>query len=267
MSSSSNFPEPLIVTPQFQHTHTIVFLHGRGSTGEELADSLSEASLTKNTSSEQSVTLFTRFPTIKWVFPSAKLNYSTVFQEEMTEWFDIYSLTDVSAKEELQIAGLKTAVTYLRRVMQREIELLKSDASKIILAGISQGEATAIMLLLLKEYTLGGFMGFSGWIPLAKRLDEASANDIPDLIIHTLGIEEDYKSGAIFEEIPVFLGHGIDDVWISINDGRHVRDTLSRIGFEVAWKEYTGAEEDGHWLKEPEEFDDIVEFIEGIIER
>ncbi|KAK6532018.1 hypothetical protein TWF694_003181 [Orbilia ellipsospora] len=264
MSTSSDFPDPFIITPQSQHSHTIIFLHGRGSTGEELADSLSEVNLTKITT-EPATTLFSHFPNIKWVFPSAKLNFSTVFQEEITEWFDISSLTDVSAKEELQIAGLKNTVPHLRHVVQQELDILNGDASKVIMAGISQGEATALMLLLLQEHTFGGFMGFSGWIPLSKRLDEASAADIPSLIKYTLGIEdEDMKSSADFGKTPVFLGHGVDDAWISFTHGRHVRDTLSKMGFEVVWKEYTGADEEGHWLKEPEEFDDIAEFIERI---
>jgi len=31
------------------------------------------------------------FPSWKWVFPSSQERYSTVFQEELDEWFDIYS--------------------------------------------------------------------------------------------------------------------------------------------------------------------------------
>jgi len=29
----------------------------------------------------------------------------------------------------------------------------------------------------------------------------------------------------------------------------------------VEWHEYTGAENEGHWIKEPEGFDEIVKFL------
>lgn len=32
------------------------------------------------------------------------------------------------------------------------------------------------------------------------------------------------------------------------------------VGFQVDWREYVGAAEEGHWLKEPEELDAIAEF-------
>jgi len=48
---------------------------------------------------------------------------------------------------------------------------------------------------------------------------------------------------------------------IDISLGRQASDILSSIGVRVDWKEYSGAERDGHWVKEPEEFDDIVTFL------
>jgi predicted esterase len=64
-------------------------------------------------------------------------------------------------------------------------------------------------------------------------------------------------------ETPVFLGHGSDDAWVDVELGRNVRNVLTGFGMNVVWKEYTGAEEEGHWLKEPEEFDDILLFFAG----
>ncbi|EPS36242.1 hypothetical protein H072_10309 [Dactylellina haptotyla CBS 200.50] len=258
--SSSGFTDPHVIEPTSHHTHTIIFLHGRGSSGEELAESLSETKL----STDGEITLFSRFPSIRWVFPCAKPNYSTVFKEEMTEWFDIYSLTFPSEKEDLQISGLRSSVLHLRQVIGQELGRLDGDVGKVILSGISQGEATALVLFLLQEHKFGGFMGFSGWLPLSRHIEGPSS--IPSSIIASLGLQsEGIDINPSVPNIPVFLGHGRYDAYVDISLGHQVRDMLSKIGYSVSWKEYEGADEEGHWLKEPEEFGDIVEFIESII--
>lgn len=63
---------------------------------------------------------------------------------------------------------------------------------------------------------------------------------------------------------PVFLGHGADDAYVNIELGRQARHVLSQIGLKVEWREYSGAEQEGHWMKAPEELDDVAEFLRGI---
>lgn len=65
-------------------------------------------------------------------------------------------------------------------------------------------------------------------------------------------------------DTPIFLGHGSDDAYVDITLGRQARDVLNEIGFDVGWKEYLGAEQEGHWLKEPEEIDDFAAFLETV---
>jgi predicted esterase len=62
----------------------------------------------------------------------------------------------------------------------------------------------------------------------------------------------------------VFLGHGTDDAFVDVELGRQARGVLSRAGCIVEWKEYAGAEQEGHWLKAPEEMDDIAHFLQRI---
>jgi hypothetical protein len=57
----------------------------------------------------------------------------------------------------------------------------------------------------------------------------------------------------------------IYDAYVDIELGREVQTTLRHIGFEVEWKEYSGADEEGHWLKEPEQVDGISAFIQRAI--
>jgi predicted esterase len=60
---------------------------------------------------------------------------------------------------------------------------------------------------------------------------------------------------------PVFLGHGVDDAVVDVELGRRAHEVLADVGFQVAWKEYSGAELEGHWLKAPEQIDDIASFL------
>lgn len=38
---------------------------------------------------------------------------------------------------------------------------------------------------------------------------------------------------------------------------------LTDLGMDVRWKECKGAEEEGHWLKEPEQLDNSAEFLKN----
>lgn len=58
----------------------------------------------------------------------------------MDEWFDIYSLTDPTQREELQVEGIRDSVTYLRDIVREEADIVTSE--RVILLGLSQGSAT-----------------------------------------------------------------------------------------------------------------------------
>lgn len=77
------------------------------------------------------------FHSWKWVFPSSQERYLTCFQEEIHEWFDIYSLTDPSKREELQVEGLRDPVRFIQGIITEEARLV--DPSRLILLGLSQG--------------------------------------------------------------------------------------------------------------------------------
>lgn len=58
----------------------------------------------------------------------------------MDEWFDIYSLTDPTQREELQVEGIRDSVTYLRDIVREEADIVTSE--RVILLGLSQGSTT-----------------------------------------------------------------------------------------------------------------------------
>lgn len=227
----SNFEMPYVTNSIIEHTHTIIALHGRGSQGEEFANELFEGITSEGHSLRQA------FPSARWVFPSSQERYSTVFQEELDEWFDIYSLTDPAAREELQVEGLHDSVEFLLGVVRDEVKELGGQNERVFLMGLSQGCATALMVLLATELKLGGFLGLNGWLPFGKQIGKSEGNLVrffqSQLHLERCGA----KFTASVRYTPVLLGHTADDEVIDIELGRQARDTLRRLGMNITWQE------------------------------
>lgn len=167
MDDQAPFPRPHVVPPTSKHTHTIILLHGRGSNGEEFAEELFEGESLSELSLPQ------HFPGFKWIFPTAHPSFSTPFQEELVEWFDVYSLMEPSLEEELQIEGLRESVAFIQGLLENEAQILGlCGRDRITLGGISQGCAVAITALLTGSCGIGAFLGCNGWMPLADRVQE-----------------------------------------------------------------------------------------------
>lgn len=284
MAEPGSFPSPHIIPSTSTHTHTIILLHGRGSNGPEFADEIFQGETSSGKNLPQ------HLPGVRWVFPSARPSFSTVFQEDLDEWFDIYSLTDPSAEEDLQIDGLKYSVMFIHGLIKSEIEVLgPAGQDRLILGGISQGCAAGITALLTGVCGLSAFVGFNGWMPLRSRVREVIhqtvATDIASWrrmcdhlsasLRSRLGLEGETSrqesvaggpsaiSGAGHTHTPIFLSHSKDDGVVDVTLGRGMRDILNGTGlYQVVWKVY---ETGGHWIPAPEGFEDLVEFLTKII--
>ena len=82
-------------------------------------------------------------------------------------------------------------------------------------------------------------------------------------VVNSKETGDDDDSSAILRSTPVFLSHGTDDAFVSVDLGREATRVLQQAGIAVEWYEFVGAENDGHWVKEPEGFDQIVRFLES----
>ncbi|KAJ9640053.1 hypothetical protein H2199_006287 [Coniosporium tulheliwenetii] len=279
-----SFPATHVHEPTAEHTHTAIMLHGRGSNGPEFSEELFSMKL-----SGPSGNLASHFPGWRWVFPSSGMSWSTAFQEEQCAWFDVYSLTDITARQELQMDGLDESIRRILRILDEETERLGGDSTRIVLGGLSQGSATALWTLLYygrPSTLIGGFVGTSGWLPFPTDVEEflggasgtaesgsRSASEISEARAFVEDMMGSTKRSLLkydahpLRSIPVFLGHGTDDAYVDVSLGRQARDVLTKLGFTVQWREYVGAELEGHWLKEPEEMDDIAAFLEDFEEQ
>lgn len=265
MTDKLSYTEPHIVSPSSIHTNTVVFLPGRGSDGQEFAEALGVVELQKQAHGEDKHdNIFSRFPGVRWVFPTANPRFSTVFQENLSQWFDIYSLGNPYEKEELQIKGIKESIANIDAILENEIALV-GHPGRVVLASISQGEAVALILLLSGKFRLGGFIGFSGWLPFAKHLEAKSHDAIKDFLASMLDLRvSNPPAGTDFHKTSILLGHGRDDAYVAIELAHIVLNILRDLGYPVEWHEYNGADQEGHWLKEPDAMIDMASFIGDI---
>jgi len=275
--TSVQYPEPYVVHPTEAHTHTVILLHGRGSIGEEFATDLFECqvSMAPGNDYEPSInsvpptkqTFPEHFPGWKWVFPTTKLRYSTTFQEYMYEWFDTASLTYPNEREDLQIEGLAEAVQHVRKIIAAESAAL--GTTKIVLGGISQGYATALHVLISGNERLGAFVGLSGWMPFAEQIEKAgrgqeratAASAASQSVSETLNLEivpAKLSGHGLWADTPMFLGHEEKDDVVDCKLGEQARDAVRAVGARPEWHSYDSGE---HWVKEPEEVDELVAFL------
>ncbi|KAK4195176.1 Alpha/Beta hydrolase protein [Triangularia verruculosa] len=263
-----------VIQPKAEHhTHTAIMLHGRGSDGPEFAEELSETTLPGQKD------LMQRLPGWRWVFLSSQHLWSTAFEEELPAWFEAHSLTDTTLRQDLQIDGIRQSTSYIQSVINKELDLLGGRSDKLVLAGISQGGAIAMWTLLCQtrlDTRLGALVGTNTWLPFAKNIERvlgdrgsASRDDgsDSDAFVKSMTSAWTTVSAPSLLSTPIFLGHGTDDAMVDVQLGREARDVLSKVGFQVEWKEYSGAELEGHWIKVPEEVDDIVAFLEALDPR
>lgn len=254
-------PAPHVVGPRdgHPHPHTIIFLHGRGSTNQELADEFFESEASEPADLPR--TLPDLFPTIRWVFPAAPVLRAARFDTDMSQWFDMWAVENPTERAEIQHDGLRRSVEAILEIVRDEEAHFKEGMPKIFLAGISQGFATAVAAYFsagarngnATTTRLAGLIGLSSWMPLGSKAD----------LLQVLGdgtntTGTDHAGAAAPRATSVLLCHSADDDVVPVRNGRALRDALEQASHEVEWHEYVDG---GHWVNEPQGVDDMVSFL------
>ncbi|KUJ15473.1 alpha/beta-hydrolase [Mollisia scopiformis] len=248
----------ITVDPSTPHTHTVVFLHGRGDTAKNFASSLRYSTDSHNR------TLSEIFPSFRWVFPQSEIRQCTASPgEKWSQWFDVWNVSNFSDREELQAKGLRESVAGIQRILSSEAAVLGGQWDRVILAGISQGAATSVHTLLNLSLPpvvggqqvlprLGAFLGFSCRMPFPGRTLAETRK--------VLSLDGSPETDEVLRSTPILLEHCVDDPLVLIGNGRGLRDSLRGFGAQVTWKEYPKG---GHWFNSPAGIDDVVEFLKN----
>ena len=183
-------------------TATVIVLHGLGADGNDFVPIVQQLDLRAAGA-------------VRFVFPHAPVRPVTINGGmSMRAWYDILGF-DLARREDEP--GLRASLADVEALIERE----KSRgvvASRIVLAGFSQGSAMALLTGLRHAERLGGIAGLSGYLPLAARLAAE-------------------RSGAN-HDVPIFLAHGRQDPVVPYDRGIASRDALLALGYPVEWHDY-----------------------------
>ena len=180
----------------------IIWMHGLGADGNDFVPMVRELDLTG-------------LPGIRFIFPHAKTMPVTISNGYvMRSWYDISGLEAARREDE---NGLRASQKEIEALIERE-KARGIPASRILLAGFSQGCAMAIQTGLRHPETLAGLLCLSGYVPLSEKL----------------ATERTEASKAT----PVFMAHGRYDNVVPFNRAEASRDLLVSLGYELEWHEY-----------------------------
>ena len=183
-------------------TIAVVWLHGLGADGNDFVPLVRELDLTG-------------LPGIRFVFPHANTMPVTINGGYvMRSWYDIVA-TDLTRREDE--GGLRASQLQVEALIARE-KARGIPASRIILAGFSQGCAMTLQPGVRHGEALAGLLCLSGYLPLADK----TAAERSDASLST----------------PIFLVHGRGDGVIPIARAEQSRDALKALGYQVEWHEY-----------------------------
>ena len=178
---------------------SVVWLHGLGADGHDFEPVVAEFDLPEG---------------VRFVFPHAPVRPVTINGGyPMRAWYDIVSLDRGGPEDE---AGICASADQVRRLMEIEADR-GTPASRLIIAGFSQGGAMALHAGLRHPEPVAGIIALSCYLLLPAALAEEKAAP---------------------EGVPIFMAHGTDDPTVPESYGARARDRLRSEGYGVEWHTY-----------------------------
>jgi phospholipase/carboxylesterase len=180
----------------------VIWMHGLGADGHDFAPIVPELDLPARTP-------------VRFVFPHAPVRPVTINAGiPMRAWYDV-TLEGGARREDP--AGVRHSARQIEALMARE-KARGVPASRLVLAGFSQGGAMALHTGLRHPDRLAGLVALSTFLPL------------PDLLAA--------EAAPANRDLPIFMAHGTEDPLIPVSRGRRARDLLLALGYRVAWHQY-----------------------------
>lgn len=157
-------------------------------------------------------------PHARFVLPTAPTRPITLnFGMPMPGWYDIESLA--SDRANASADGLDESVAFMRDLIKQQETEHGIPASRVVLAGFSQGGALSLYTGLTNEVELAGILSMSGYLLRAHEISPTEAGKSAKVQLH----------------------HGEADDVVRFAWGQATRDRLSELGVKgVEWFTYPG---------------------------
>lgn len=188
--------------PATPATATVIWLHGLGADGYDFVPIVDELKLPASLA-------------VRFMFPHATERPVTINNGfVMRAWYDIKGLNRQGPEDD---AGIRESEGIVRKYIDAEIAK-GIPASRIVVAGFSQGGAIALQTALRYGVSLAGIMALSTYLPLVASLPK-EAHDAN-------------------RSISILMCHGTQDGVVPLQFGEWSRDVLAQLGYRVEWRAY-----------------------------
>jgi phospholipase/carboxylesterase len=183
-------------------TASIIWLHGLGADGNDFVPIVPELKLPPALA-------------LRFLFPHAPVRKVTINNGvAMRAWYDI-TAADLNSRAD--IAGVRQSQAEVEALIARE-KTRGMAASRIVLAGFSQGGVIALHTAIRHAERLAGVIALSTYLVLADRLEDEAA--------------------AANRDLPIFMAHGTADPVVRFEWGDASRQKLVAAGYRVDWHTY-----------------------------
>jgi phospholipase/carboxylesterase len=181
---------------------SVLWLHGLGADGHDFAPIVPEL-VRKD------------WPALRFVFPHAPMRAVTINNGmRMRAWYDIRDMNLANRADE---TGVDESVVQTEALIAREVAR-GIRASRLLLAGFSQGGAIALATALRRTQPLAGVVALSTYLPMVDRLMQ--------------------ETTATAHTQPLFMAHGQFDPVVPYAGGDFSARKLRELGFNVDWHAY-----------------------------
>jgi phospholipase/carboxylesterase len=181
---------------------SVLWLHGLGADGHDFAPMVPEL-------------VRPGWPAIRFIFPHAPQRPVTINGGmRMRAWYDIRDADFGSRADQI---GVEQSIAQVDALIAREAAR-GIPASRLILAGFSQGGAITLAAGLRRHESLAGLIALSTYLPLHERATQ------------------DCAGPAITQ--PVFMAHGAQDPVVPYSAGEQSAALLRQLGFSIDWHRY-----------------------------
>ena len=194
--------ETVELEPSSTAQAAVVWLHGLGADGHDFESLVPELQLPPSLA-------------VRFVFPHAPVRPVTINGgHRMRAWYDVAGFDRRAAQDE---RGIRESAEAIGALVKRERER-GIAASRILVAGFSQGGAMALFTALRWPERLGAILALSTYLPLAESLSQE-------------GTPEN-------KSVPIFMAHGVFDPVVPLVMGAGSMTFLVGAGYAVDWRQY-----------------------------